>query len=209
MLGSFLTFEGPDGSGKSTVIERLKSEIGSQLPFIHFTREPGGTPISEKIRELLLDPDHSSMTSRTEALLYAASRAQHVDEVIRPALISGKLVISDRFLLSSIAYQGYGRQLGVKSIELINEFATTGLVPDLVVFFNIQPNTALERKGPVRDRLENADALFHRAVYDGYQSILKSYPHPMVVIDAEQNPDRVYDDVVRILEPYLEAISCQ
>lgn len=209
MAGSFLTFEGPDGSGKSTVIERLKLNIGCQQSCVQFTREPGGTPISEKIRDLLLNPDYSVMASRTEALLYAASRAQHVEEVIRPALRSGKLVISDRFLLSSIAYQGYGRDLGPKTVELINEFATGGLVPDLVIFFNIQPDTALKRKGPERDRLEKADARFHQAVYDGYQTILQSYTHPMKVIDAEQDPDKVYDDVIKILKPYLEAVQCK
>lgn len=209
MRGYFLTFEGPDGSGKSTVIARLKRELGTQMSQIAFTREPGGTAISEKIRDLLLDPEYSLMTSRTEALLYAASRAQHVEEFIVPALNLGKIVISDRYLLSSMAYQAYGRGLGVNAIEAINAFATNNLIPDLVIFFNIKPETALERKGPNKDRLEYAETDFHRTVYDGYQILLNDYSNKIKVVDAEQTPERVYQDVLEILQPYFEAIQCK
>ena len=140
MKGIFITFEGPDGSGKSTISNLVYENLKDKYEIVK-TREPGGTEISEKIRDLILDVNNSSMTDRTEALLYAASRAQHVEEKIIPAINSGKVVICERFVLSSIAYQGYGRGLGEKDIRMINDFATSGLKPDLTFLFDMKGNS--------------------------------------------------------------------
>ena len=165
MKGYFITFEGPDGSGKTTQINLLKEYLIKKGYDILVTREPGGTPISEAIREIILDTKYEEMNPVTEMLLYAASRAQHVAQLIKPALAQGKIVLCDRFVDSSIAYQGVGRNLGIEIVEEINKVALQGIVPDLTLFFDIDPEIGLKRgmgRGRKADRLELEDIAFHK-----------------------------------------------
>lgn len=198
MKGLFITLEGPDGSGKSTMIDLVNRELKNRGMDPLVTREPGGTPIGEKIRDLILDPENSLMSPETEALLYAASRGQHVAEKIRPALDQGKLVLCDRFLLSSLAYQGIGRGLGVDRVKMVNDFALQGLYPDLILFFHVDPELTLKRKTDNKggDRLEREGASFHKKVYEGYMDLMKAYPKNLVVIDANQGIDKVLKDIM-------------
>ena len=167
-MGLFITFEGPDGCGKTSIINLLKEYYKNNEKII-FTREPGGTKISEKIREIILSNDNSEMSARTEALLYSASRAQHIDELIKPNLEKGNVIISDRFVLCSLAYQGGGRELGVENVKKINDFAINGVNPDMVIFFYVDPLTTLKRKSlsDEADRLElSGDNLPATVVFD-------------------------------------------
>ena len=170
MAGQFITLEGPDGSGKSTIIKLLGEYLEEKgIDFI-MTREPGGTPIGEEIRDIILDNKNTNMGPETEALLYAASRGQHVHEKIIPALEKDKLVLCDRFVLSSLAYQGVGRQLGIKEVKMINDFALKGIYPDLILFFHIDPEITLRRKTKKLggDRLEKEGNEFPKE-YKGYR----------------------------------------
>lgn len=199
--GYFLTLEGPDGSGKSTVAERLLKELNGLGYEVVLTREPGGTEIGEDIREILLSNRNSEMCSRTEALLYAASRAQHVSEKIRPAIEAGKIVISDRFVYSSLAYQGIARGLGVDEVMGINEFAMDKMYPDRVIFFDISPEITLKRKtiGRELDRLEMEGLNFHNLVYNGYKEAIAKYPHNVIEIDADKTEDEVFKNCLKII----------
>lgn len=202
--GIFITIEGPDGAGKSTQIPHIKSFLEKKGYQVLLTREPGGTIIGEKIRQLLLDKNHREMSPIAEALLYAASRAQHVDQVIAPALKAGKVVLCDRFVDSSIAYQGRGRQLGLEPIIKVNEFATSKLEPDLTIFLDIDPEEGLDRakiKGEV-DRLEGEKLDFHKRVYGGYIELVKMYPNRIKLIKA----NRPVDEVSREIEAYLKIL---
>lgn len=205
MIGKFIAFEGSDGSGKTTILNNVeKFLIENNIDFI-ITREPGGTKISEEIREILLSNDNSEMSSRTEALLYSASRAQHVDELILPNLQKGKLVISDRYVLSSLAYQGFGRELGYDSVKEINDFATDNLSPDYTFFFNVDPITVLKRKRNnfVTDRLENESNSYHNKVYNGYQEILKRNKDNLIIIDASKSIEEVTEQTISKLKTIL------
>lgn len=184
--GLFITLEGPDGSGKSTVAKLLYDYIKNSGKMIEFTREPGGTKISEDIREILLNNDNHNMTSKTEALLYAAARAQHTEEKIKPLLDEGYIVLSDRYVLSSLAYQGHSRGLGIETVMDINKFAMGETYPDLVLFFDVDPQIALSRKYINRegDRLENEGKEFHNKTYEGYTRAIKKYPNNIKMIDA-------------------------
>lgn len=178
MRGAFITFEGCEGSGKSTQIRLLSeklTEIGAD--FI-ITREPGGSDVAEQIRKIILDGKNVAMCDECEALLYAAARIQHLKEIVEPALAAGKLVICDRYVDSSLAYQGAARGLGEKYIEDINAVALDCYPPDLTVFLNISPERAFERKhgADKGDRMEQQGINFHRRVYEGYLSLLKKYP---------------------------------
>ena len=168
MKGYFISVEGGDGSGKSTQMQKIEAYLTEMGQEVLLTREPGGTPMAEKIREMILDPANRDLTGRAEMLLYAAARAQHVEEKILPALRAGKTVLSDRFTDSSIAYQGFGRGLGDMVAE-VNRIATGGVEPDLTIFLNITPAAGMARKnrqdGHVLDRLEQEKAAFHEAVY--------------------------------------------
>lgn len=167
MRGYFISLEGPDGAGKSTVLQQVLAKISSELTTQYLvTREPGGSKISEKIRKIILDPMNKKMCDRTEALLYAASRSQLIEEVLKPALKSGKIVFADRYVDSSLAYQGAGRNLGIKEVKAINDFATDGLEPDLTLFFALKPEIGLARIDKERpdheDRLEQEKLAFHQ-----------------------------------------------
>lgn len=193
MQGKFIVFEGSDGSGKTTILNNVKKYLDENKIDYVMTREPGGTRISENIRDLVLSNENLEMSHRTEALLYAASRAQHVDQVIRPNLEKGRLVISDRFIMSSLAYQGYGRNLGVDKVKMINDFAIDSTKPDYTIFFNVDPITVLarKRKSVEADRLENEDESYHQRVYDGYQQMLKDKSLNLIVIDASKTIEEV------------------
>lgn len=206
MSGLFISFEGVDGCGKSTQSRNLAEYLRQKGYDVLVTREPGGCPISERIRELLLDPDNHSMTPEAEALLYAAARAQHVDEVIRPALEAGRVVILDRFLDSSYAYQGSGRGLGRALVEQINGPATGGLAPDLTFFLDFPPDKAFERmnrKSPP-DRLERQDAAFFQRVYDDFVRIQESDPARVHRVDVSGTKQETQNKVRRIVDEFLK-----
>lgn len=206
MKGKFIVFEGPDGSGKTTVLAKVKEKLREEkIDFIDF-REPGGTDISEKIRDIIIDKANSSMTARCEALLFASSRAQLVEEKIRPALEEGKLVLSDRFVLSSLCYQGVGRGLGVDEVKAINDFATKSIEPDLTIFFDIDYKTALIRKREnfEADRLESEDFAFHKKIFDAYNSIAETYKDKIKKIDATLSVDEVRDQAIDLIYKLLE-----
>lgn len=200
MRGLFIVLEGPDGSGKSTMAEMIGDYYKKAGREIIFTREPGGTKISEQIRGIILDNNNSEMAYTTEALLYAASRAQHVAEFIKPNLEDGKVVISERYVYSSIVYQGIGRNLGIQKVREINDFAINGLKPDLVLFFDIDPEKALNRKLSKgdSDRLENEKLEFHKNVYEGYKNIMEYYDE-IISIDADKSSDELFDDIKNII----------
>ncbi len=200
--GKFITFEGCDGCGKSTQL-RLLSEFlkESGVPHI-FTREPGGGKISESIREILLNGKNTEMTDECEALLYAAARAQHLREIVEPALQAGKLVICDRYVDSSLAYQAYARGLGVEFVEKINAFALERYLPDLTVFIDLSPQDAFKRKNGAdeNDRLEQAGMAFHQKVYEGYQAIATEYPERVKRVDGKKTPQGIFEEVVKLLK---------
>lgn len=197
----FITFEGPDGSGKSTIIQKVYDYLIENNYDVIKTREPGGSPIAEKIRNLILDTENIKMGYRTEALLYAASRAQHVEETILPALNENKIVLCDRFLISSLAYQGVGRGLGIENVRNINEFAINGVFPDFILFFDVDPITTLKRKSSLdtADRLEKEGNNFHERVYNGYKEILNSEKN-IEIIDATQSVEDVFSQCIEVLK---------
>lgn len=207
--GLFITFEGPDGCGKTSIINLLK-EYYKDNKKVFFTREPGGTKISEKIRDIILSKENKEMSERTEALLYAASRSQHVDEFIKPNLEKGNIIISDRFVLSSLAYQGGGRNLGIEDVKKINDFATNGISPDLVFFFYVDPITTLKRKSQTKDadRLELSGDTFHKRVYDTYMNLLDQMKEKKFLrkIDATKDLLIVFENVKNILDKEMEAL---
>lgn len=206
MDGKFIVFEGPDGSGKTTIIKQVKTLLENKDYDISYYREPGGTKISEKIRSIIIDNDNSMMDAKTEALLFASSRAQLVAEKIIPDLKAGKIVICDRFVMSSLLYQGLGRSLGIDNVKLINDFATGGLKPDLTLFFNIDYKTALERKRAnfSPDRLENEDFSFHKTIFDGYLKMADLYKDEIVKVDARKSIEDLTEDVINIIYTLLE-----
>ena len=214
MNGKFIVFEGPDGSGKTTIIKKVKELLENKDYSISYYREPGGTSISEKIRSIIIDNDNYMMDAKTEALLFASSRAQLVAEKITPDLKEGKIVICDRFVMSSLLYQGLGRALGVDNIKTINDFATGGLKPDLTLFFNIDYKTALERKRAnfSPDRLENEDFSFHKTIFDGYMKMADLYKDEIKKVDARKSIEDLTEDVINIiyqlLEDWDEIIGC-
>nr|WP_278287329.1 dTMP kinase [Caloranaerobacter ferrireducens] len=202
----FITVEGPDGSGKSTQIRLLEEYLKDKGYNVVVTREPGGTRISEDIRNIILDTSNTDMSPYTEALLYAASRAQHVYETILPALKEGKIVICDRFVDSSLVYQGFARGLGIKKIKEINDFATEGLKPDVTLFFDIDIDTALKRIGnrTTKDRLDKEKIEFHRKVYEGYMKIKEMYSYRIEVINAAYDIENTFKQVKSVIDRLLE-----
>lgn len=207
MIGNyFITFEGPEGAGKTSVLKAITEKVTS-LENIVVTREPGGIEIAEKIREIILDPAHTAMDERTEALLYAAARAQHFFEKVEPALKSGKSVLCDRFIDSSLAYQGHARGLGIDDVLAINEFAIGTRLPDITIFFDIKPEDGLARINANRadeiNRLDQEDLAFHQKVYKGYEIVIKRYPNRFKIVDASKPLDEVIEDVWTILKSVL------
>jgi len=205
--GFFLSMEGLDGSGKGTQLEALTDLLERYGYEVVHSREPGGTPIGEKIREVLLDRANAAMTAETEALLYAASRAQHVREKIRPALAAGKLLLCDRFLDSSAAYQGGGRKLGVERVLEINAPAVDGTKPDLTVYLEIGHREALARRVAASepDRLEMEAESFHARVEEGYHQLVQQEPERFVVVDASRSREEVTEEMTeKVLSRLME-----
>ena len=197
--GRFIAFEGGDGSGKSTQAALLAESLDAVL-----TREPGGTSIGSKVRELVLDPAYPDMTNRTEALLMAAARAQHVEERILPDLLAGRDVISDRYVASSLAYQGVGRNLGIDVVAELNEFATGGLAPDLTVLLDADPTAARARLGTDLDRIEEAGIDLGRQVVETYRVLAAATPDLWVIVDASGDVDTVAERVLHAVTERLE-----
>lgn len=193
----FIAIEGMDGSGKSTQIALLKEKLLAAEKKIRITREPGGTPIGEMLREIVLSPENKEMAAETEALLYAASRAQHVSEVINPSLARGEIVISDRYVVSSYVYQGIARNLGMDAVKQINDFAIKGRMPDLTIFLFIGENTALQRKIRQKelDRLESESDSFHQRVNNGFRKVAEEYKFPKLIIQADGSPEEVHGQI--------------
>lgn len=201
--GIFITFEGPEGAGKTTVITELYSRLEKVGRKVILTREPGGVLIAEKIREIILDNRHQEMDPKTEALLYAAARRQHLVEIVIPALRSGAVVLCDRFIDSSLAYQGYARGLDVDEVFSINQFAIEDTMPDITVFFDIDPKEGLARiavnSEREQNRLDNESIKFHNRVYEGYQELIRSYPNRIVQVDASLSKEDVTENVWKII----------
>ena len=200
--GKFITFEGCDGCGKSTQLRMLSEYLtNAGIPHI-FTREPGGGKISEAIREILLSGKNMEMTDECEALLYAASRVQHLRDRVDPALEEGKLVICDRYVDSSLAYQGYGRGLGVEFISKINAYALENYLPDVTIFIDLSPEAAFKRKhgADQNDRLELAGMEFHNRVYEGFKALAAANPDRFVSIKGEQTPAEIFTQVLSALQ---------
>lgn len=202
--GLFITFEGVEGSGKSTQIDLLKEFLSSKGYDVMTTREPGGTPIGDKIRKILLNPDFKEMDYRTEALLYAASRAQHVAEVITRALPKGRIVISDRYTDSSLAYQSFGRGLDQKRLESINKWATGDLDPDLTILLDIPADKGLKRTSrSLADRIEQENLEFHDRVSKGFLKVAKKFPKRIKIVDASRDVEEIHQEVVKIIGKLL------
>ncbi|MCI8609845.1 MAG: dTMP kinase [Firmicutes bacterium] len=208
--GIFISIEGPDGSGKSTQIEYIKEFLQSRNMEVLFTREPGGTQIGERIREILLDKNCSEMGPMTEALLYAASRAQHVSQVIKPALAAGKVVVCDRFVDSSMAYQGFGRKLG-EAVDIINVYAINGCMPDVTFLLKVDPDIGTGRIHTKRmekeDRMDMEKAAFHQDVYRGYLELESRYPDRIVGIDASRSIEDIKSDILTKLEEVVKGVT--
>jgi dTMP kinase len=197
--GRFIVLEGGEGAGKSTQIGLLVDALRAGGSPVTVTREPGGTAIGEGIRDLLLDPRMGGMDPRTEALLYAADRAQHVAEVIRPALEAGGLVVCDRYVDSSLAYQGLARGLGLERILDISTWATGGLMPDLAVYLDVTPEVGFTRMDRSRDRMESEAPGFHERVRSAYLQIAERSPERFEVVDATGGPSDVHARVMGVL----------
>ena len=195
MSGIFISFEGPDGAGKTTAIEALLKKIATITnKEVLVTREPGGSQIAEEIRQLILDPKHTEMDDWTEALLYAASRRQHLIEVIQPALAADQIVLCDRYVDSSIAYQGNGRQLGMEKVKQLNDFAIQGQLPQLTLYLDVPVEIGLQRVkklGAGFDRLEGQELAFHQRVREAYLKLVEENEDRIALVDATQPIDDV------------------
>ncbi len=204
-MKAFITIEGNDGSGKSTVIDGLKRVFRERGVDAVFTREPGGSAIAEQIRGIILDPKNTEMDDKTEALLYAASRRQHLRETVLPALEQGKLVICDRFIDSSLAYQGYARGIGIEEVYDMNMFATSGILPDLTLYILVSPEVGLSRKTHQKelDRLELETNNFHKTVYKGYLSLVSKFPDRVVLINGEESKEEVLSKTLEVIDKFL------
>jgi dTMP kinase len=208
----FITFEGIEGTGKTTHVARL----AALMPEAVVTKEPGGTPLSERVRAILLDPRETTMDAVTELLLYAAARRQHVVEVIKPALDRGKVVLCDRFTDSTLAYQGYGRLLNLDHLRMLNEWATGGVRPDLTVLFDVDEETGLRRARARNDasaahrdegRFEAEDLRFFRRVREGYLALAKEEPQRWVIVDAGGSLDEVFESAKRVLSQRVTSFA--
>ncbi|KRN59567.1 dTMP kinase [Limosilactobacillus secaliphilus] len=205
MKGIFISFEGPDGAGKTSVLKAVNQALSEQLgeDQVLLTREPGGDRIAEQIRDVLFDDQNTNMDPRTEALLFAAARRQHVVEDIEPALRAGKVVLSDRYVDSSVAYQGGGRHLGIDDIWELNEFAIHDLLPELTVYLDVPSEVGLKRIAQHRsdqvNRLDREKLAFHRRVRQAFLTLAKRHPHRIVVVDADVDLATVIQEVKQLI----------
>ncbi|GIN64505.1 thymidylate kinase [Robertmurraya siralis] len=207
--GLFITLEGPDGAGKTTILNRLAERFQNEGMKVLHTREPGGIEIAEQIRKVILDKDNTAMDSRTEALLYAAARRQHLVEKVQPALEEGYVVLCDRFVDSSLAYQGYARKLGIDEVYSINQFAIADMMPNLTLYFDIDPKVGLERINRSNERevnrLDLEELQFHEDVREGYHILLQKFPHRIKQINAEQELEHVYEQAYKEVEALIRS----
>jgi dTMP kinase len=209
MKGKFIVLEGIDGSGKTTQLKLLGDKLKGRGLLVLHTREPGGTRIGDKIREILLNPEYQELVPRAEAFLYAAARAQHVAQVILPALAKGTIVLCDRFLDSSLAYQGFGRGIEVSLLERINEPATDGLVPDLTIVLDFCTEDGMDRinlSGRRIDRIEREAGAFHQRVRMGYLALARRSPGRYRVINANRPVEQVHRDIMMAAEGVIDEI---
>ncbi len=211
--GVFITIEGPEGAGKTTQARLLHEHLRDRDAVI-YTREPGGTALGERIRAVLLDEGNTAMSPQTEMLLFAASRAQFVAEVVEPALRDGRLVLSERYVDASVAYQGYGRGLAVDLVRQVNAAATRGVMPDLTILLDIDPAVGLRRARETAgkegrrghgDRLEQEDLSFHTRVRAGFLAIAHEEPDRVRIVDGSRTQRGVHDEIVRLVEGFLGA----
>lgn len=203
MSGLFITLEGGEGAGKTTIANAVIEKLSTLGIETVYTREPGGIKIAEKIREVILDRDHTEMDCRTEALLYAAARRQHLVEKVKPAMDEGRIVLCDRFVDSSIVYQGYARGIGMDEVREINQFAIEGFMPDLTIFFDIKPEIGLARiaanDSREVNRLDLEGLAFHELVYEGYKKQAKMNPERIVSVDATKSVETLTDEVCALI----------
>ncbi|MFQ6391560.1 dTMP kinase [Priestia aryabhattai] len=208
MSGTFITFEGPEGAGKTTIIHMVQQKLIQDGYNIVLTREPGGIRIAEQIREIILNPSNTEMDARTEALLYAAARRQHLVEKVIPELNKGNIVLCDRFIDSSLAYQGNARGIGVEDIFAINQFAIEQTMPQATLYFDIEPEVGLERINKGRkdeiNRLDLESLDFHYKVRDGYLSLLSEFPERIRRIDAHQSVEKVCAEAYKQIQSILK-----
>lgn len=200
----FITFEGPEGSGKTSVIKEVEKALKAQGIDVCVTREPGGVALSERIRSLLLDYVDEAMDAKTEAMLFAASRRQHVVEVIQPALAKNQVVLCDRYIDSSLAYQGVARGLGIEEVYALNLFAIEDLIPDITLFIDVKPDVGLARVRSNQrkmDRLDLETLNFHQKVYEGYLQLAELEPERIKVINGEQPIEDVVKDALKAIQP--------
>ena len=202
MKGTFITFEGCEGVGKSRQIKMLEEYLQAHGKQYYLTREPGGTAVSEQIRKVILDGSLVTMTDECEALLYAASRVQLLKEEIAPRLQRGELVFCDRYIDSSLAYQGYARGLGVEFVEKINDYAVKNFMPDYTIFLCLEPELAFKRKGGVdaTDRVELSGMEFHNKVFEGYKALAKRDSQRFLVIDASGEREQTHQKIINALK---------
>ena len=206
MAGKFITFEGPEGSGKTSVIKAVEKFLTSEGYDILTTREPGGISISEKIRDIILDKENTEMDAHAEALLFAASRSQHFHQKIVPALQPEKIILCDRFIDSSLAYQGYARWLGVDEVYSINAFAIGNKLPDLTIFIDVPPQVGLKRvfsNTRKIDRLDLETLEFHQKVYDGYKALTNRFKNRFIVIDWTNPVETVIEDTIQVIKTLI------
>jgi dTMP kinase len=206
--GIFITIEGPDGAGKTTIINMLAKNLEKDGFEVMATREPGGIDIAEQIRHVILDKKNTAMDPRTEALLYAAARRQHLAEKVKPALEEGKIILCDRFVDSSLAYQGYARGLGIDEVYSINKFAIEEMMPQLTLYFDLDPVVGLERidknKGREVNRLDLEKLEFHQKVREGYMILAERFSERIVKIDASAEIDAVYEEAEAKIKELLK-----
>lgn len=197
--GLFITFEGPDGCGKTTQMNLLAEYLKNSGKEVLLTREPGGKGLGEKVREILLNYE-GPISDRCESFLFLADRAQNIDIIVNPAVEEGKIVLCDRHIDSTVAYQGYGRGLNIQRINMLNDIATNGKKPDLTFVFDIDVETSMKRVGKDKDRLESAGIEFHNRVRNGYLELAKQEPQRIKVLDASKTIDEIHNNVINIIE---------
>lgn len=209
--GLFITGEGGEGAGKTSILLKVCEYLEEKGYPVVFTREPGGISIAEQIRSVILDENNTEMDGRTEALLYAAARRQHLVEKIIPALEEGKIVICDRFIDSSLAYQGFARGIGLEEVLSINTFAIGDYLPDYTLFFEVEPKIGLERiakdKGREVNRLDKEKIEFHEKVLEGFKQVQQRYPNRMVSINANQTYEEVFQEAIHTVEQYISKME--